>query len=449
MRLTLLVIAVGVAMLWLSLATGLPLLAAIGVVYVLAGWMARTAGSTRSRGWRAAFGWLFGLIGVGIVTAIGYLWLNARPPVPDAFYEPPGVLAGDPGALLRREPFTRAVPRGARAWRILYTTTRADNVPAVASAIVLAPAAGASEPRPVIAWTHGTTGQANGCAPSVLPAPFPFDATVPALEQLIAEKWVLVGTDYVGLGTGGSHPYLIGEPEGRSALDAVRAARHLPDLKIDARTVVWGHSQGGHAALWSGILAPRYAPDVEIAGVAALAPATEIGALVEAAQHTPVGKIMASYVVTAYSEVYPDVRFDEYVRPPVRARLMAARCLSGTGALLSVLTSLTLETAFFAIPPNSGRLGERLEDNVPRGHVIAPLMIAQGLADDLVLPSVQAHFVRQRCDSGQSLEFRTYKGRDHTGLVARDSPLTGDLVQWTRDRLAGVPVSPGCATVAR
>jgi hypothetical protein len=40
--------------------------------------------------------------------------------------------------------------------------------------------------------------------------------------------------------------------------------------------VVSGHSQGGHAALWAGIVGPRYAPDVEIVGIAAVVPAANM-----------------------------------------------------------------------------------------------------------------------------------------------------------------------------
>jgi hypothetical protein len=71
-------------------------------------------------------------------------------------------------------------------------------------------------------------------------------------------------------------PTLIGEGEARAALDSVRAARQMAELTLDMRTVVWGHSQGGHAALWTGIVGPRYAPDVEIVGVAAVAPAANM-----------------------------------------------------------------------------------------------------------------------------------------------------------------------------
>jgi hypothetical protein len=44
--------------------------------------------------------------------------------------------------------------------------------------------------------------------------------------------------DYVGLGVDAPHPYLIGQPEGRSVLDAVRAAHQLDGVELEDRTVV-------------------------------------------------------------------------------------------------------------------------------------------------------------------------------------------------------------------
>jgi hypothetical protein len=102
--------------------------------------------------------------------------------------------------------------------------------------------------------------------------------------------------------TEGPHPYLIGEPEGRSVLDAVSAARRLDAVKLENRTVVWGHSQGGGAALWTGILAPRYAPDANVIGVAAIAPASDLPAIFAAAKHTAIGKIHGAYVISAYQQ---------------------------------------------------------------------------------------------------------------------------------------------------
>src|SRR5439155_1171000 len=213
---------------------------------------------------------------LSVVTGLGWLAAGvAVAPRPDAFYTPSAALPATPGVLLRGEPSSRAAPPGAQAWRILYTTTRDDHTPAVASAVVLAATGVPAGPRPVLAWAHGATGIAPACAPSLLADPLGSGA-MPGLDQALARGWVVVATDYPGLGTGGPHPFLIGQGEARSVLDAVRAARHLPGVTLGDRTVVWGHSQGGNAALWTGILAPGYAPDAGVVGVAALAPGSEL-----------------------------------------------------------------------------------------------------------------------------------------------------------------------------
>lgn len=434
----------------LGLATAIPAVAVLGLIYAAGAWL------TRPRPPNAQWG-VFRSVAVGAATlagtlvagGIGLLWWRSAPPVPDAFYDVPADGdAAPPGTMLRREPFAQAVPDGARGWRILYTTTRDDGVSAVASAVILAPPGAVTGPRPVVAWTHGTTGAAPGCAPTVLPPPHPFDAAVPAVRELLAEGWILVGTDYVGLGTAGPHPYLIGQGEGRSALDAVRAARTMTELSWGDRTVVWGHSQGGHAAIWTGGLAPAYAPDVDVVGVAAMAPATDLPALVAGVKDTVVGKIMLSFVLSAYSSTYPEVRFDDYVGPRRRGRAMASRCLSGPGALLSVATALTMGD-LFAVDPSTGPLAARLDANVPRLPVPSPLLIMQGRADTLVLPDVQDRYVQARCDAGQPVEYRTYAGRDHLSVLAPDSPLVVDLIAWTRARFAGAPPPGGCRTIAR
>jgi hypothetical protein len=385
---------------------------------------------------------LTGLLAVALAL-IAVAWWLARPASPDEFYRPASAPSPAPGVLLRQEEFVRRVPAGADAWRILYTTTRADGTPAVASAIVMASREPRSEPRPVIAWTHGTTGVVPGCAPSLLADPF---ANVPALRELIDEGWVFVGTDYVGQGTDGPHPYLIGEGEARSSLDAIRAVRGIEGVRIGRGIVAWGHSQGGHAALWTGIVAPTYAPDVDILGVAAIAPASDLPSLLDAIHDTPVGRIMSAYVLRSYAEAYPDVQPDAYVPAWKRwlAEDMAGRCLAAPDALFSVAQASLAGASLFAVEPTTGPLGKRLAENTPTSPLRQPLLIAQGLTDELVLPDIQAGFVRKRCEAGENLEYRTYAGRDHLSVVAPDSPLTRDLVQWTRDRFGGVTPATNC-----
>jgi len=379
----------------------------------------------------------------GLAALIAIAWWMARPAAPDAFYAAPAGQPPGPGALLRQEAFDRGVPPHAQGWRILYYTTRHDGSPAVASAIVVVARKPHDGPRPLVAWTHGTTGVAPGCAPSLLDDPF---ANVPALRQAIDKGWVFVGTDYVGLGTSGPHPYLIGEGEARSALDSIRAVRQMKEFRLSDGAVVWGHSQGGHAALWTGMLAPTYAPELNILGVVAMAPASDLRPLLEAVQGSTVGHIMSSFVLRSYSEAYPDVKFDAYVSAPTRwlARDMSGRCLAGREALFSVVEAMATGGSIFRTPPTSGPLGERLAQNTPARPLRQPLLIAQGLADDLVLPEIQAKFVQGLCSAGQVLEYRTYAERDHLSVVAPDAPFAVELVRWTEDRLAGRPAPAGC-----
>ncbi len=388
--------------------------------------------------------WLVVALLALLVVAATVGWKLARPAAPDGFYTPPAAVPAEPGALLRQEPFDRQLPAGARAWRILYTTTDAQGAPALSSAIVMLSRSAPDGPRPVVAWMHGTTGAVPGCAPSLLADPF---ANVPALAPLLEHGWLFVATDYAGLATDGPHAYLIGEGEARSALDAVRAARRLQEARAGAQTVVWGHSQGGHAALWAGILAPTYAPDVPLAGIAAAAPASDLRPLIDAVQHTLVGRIMTSYVVRAYAGTYPDVRWADYVAGPwarLAARDMADRCLAGRQALYSAIQALTLGGTIFSADPRGGPLGARLAQNTPDRPLPQPLLVAQGESDDLVLPDVQSHWVARRCAAGQAVEYRRYPGLDHLSLVAPDAPFGADLVRWTEDRFAGRSAPAGC-----
>src|SRR5262249_13470169 len=146
---------------------------------------------------------------------------------------------------------------------------------------------------------------------------------------------------YTGLGTPGPHPFLIGQGEARSVLDAVRAARQLSAVTLGPKTVVWGHSQGGNAALWTGILAPSYAPDAGVTGVAALAPGSNLPVLAQV-WGSGSGAVFGAYLIEAYSETYPDVRFREYVRAAAQipVRELANRCLFESKVYLSGTASL-------------------------------------------------------------------------------------------------------------
>ena len=362
---------------------------------------------------------------------------------PDAFYDPPAEMPQKPGALLRSELLKDVIlPAGVRGWRVLYATTVDDNTPATAVAIVFAPTDSSTSPRPVIAWEHATTGLLQRCMPSLLSAA---SKGIPERNQIVTAGWVVVATDYSFVEKGGPHPYLIGEGEARAALDSVRAARQIPELTLDKRMVVWGYSQGGHAALWTGIVGPRYAPDLDIRGVAAIAPAANNRKILT--MNVEADKRFGPYLALSYSRFYPDIIFEQAVRPEAldAARQIVKLCCflppedqERIGAL-----SATFEGPALATSSNKA-LQARLEQNTPDGPIQAPVVIAQGLSDIVVPPSATDAYVEERCAAGQRLEYWTFARRDHLTIIQPGTPLEGPLIKWTTARFANEPQATGC-----
>lgn len=384
--------------------------------------------------------------GVVCVLAFGTLWVTSKltgTPVPDAFYSAPAEMPAEPGVLIRSEAFATDIPAGATGWRILYSTTAMDGSITVASAIVATPTG--SRDAPVVAWAHGTTGSAMSCAPTLLEQPFVAGALL-FVDEVIAQGWALVATDYPGLGTKGPHGYLVGESEGRSVLDAVRAAQQLEAANLGSQTTIWGHSQGGHASLWAGGLASTYAPELDIVGVAAMSPASDLVGLLSGLTQTKVGSVFGSFLITSWAAIYEDVALGDYVRPGARLLVDEAsqRCLTDPSTLASVATALFADGTVWQGDPVHGALLERAIENTPRDMVAAPLLIGQGEADDLVLPEVQARFVAEQCAAGQVLEYRTYPALGHMEVVDAQSPLPGELLVWTAERFAGMAFTSTC-----
>jgi len=362
---------------------------------------------------------------------------------PDAFYDPPSDLPHQPGALLRSEPLKDVIlPAGMRGWRIFYTTTVDDNTPATAVATVFAPTDLPAGPRPVVAWEHATTGLLQKCMPSLMSAP---TELIPWCDRIVMAGWVVVATDYSFAEKGGPHPYLIGEGEARAALDSVRAAQQMSELTLDKRMVVWGHSQGGHAALWTGIVGPRYAPDLEILGVAAIAPAANIKNIL--AMNVAIDKRFGAYLALSYSRFYTDITFEQALRPEAldAAREIVNLCdfVPPRDPERIEALAATFDGAALATSSNKA-LQARLEQNTADAPIQAAVVIAQGLSDIVVPPSATDAYVEERCSAGQRLEYWTFAGRDHFTIAQPGAPLEELLIRWTTARFANEPQASGC-----
>jgi acetyl esterase/lipase len=355
----------------------------------------------------------------------------------------PADAAYAPGSLIRAEPMAGA-PNGARAYHILYWSRGMEGEPIqVSGVIIVPPGAAPSEGRPIVAWAHPTTGVVSRCAPSLARV---FFASVQGLRAMLARGYVVTATDYPGLGTPEVHPYLVGDSEARAVLDSVRAAKAIPGAGVGDRFSVWGHSQGGQAALFTGLDAAAYAPELKLVGVAAAAPATDLTALMAEDLGTGGGNNITAMTLWSWSRIY-DAPMAKVVTPqadPVIDRL-ARLCIE---RWFDVFTrrgpTEALKKSFLSVDNLSDREPWRrlLEENSP-GPLAPdiPVFLAQGSADGLVRPAVTDAYRARLCHNGDKVAFRLVPGVGHA-FIARD--VADEAVDWIADRFAGKAAPSNC-----
>ncbi|MGW0179381.1 lipase family protein [Nocardia sp. NPDC003345] len=181
-----------------------------------------------------------------------------------------------PGKLLADEPLSREWGGLGGVHRIEYVTTGPGGELVQAEAVVRLP--GGTPPADgwrVVAWDHSTSGVGQECG--LTGSESLEHESGPAVSRLNDAGYAVVAPDYIGLSPGspGPHPYLQTSTEATATVDAVRAAR-AAFAGLSPSWAVAGASQGGHAALGTGHLAPAYAPELDFRGTAALAPAVNL-----------------------------------------------------------------------------------------------------------------------------------------------------------------------------
>ena len=361
------------------------------------------------------------------------------------FYSVSGVnLASYPnGALIRSAPMENA-PDNATAFRVLYRSEGLRGEPITVSGVVIVPA-GAPPPggRPIVAWAHPTTGIVAQCAPSLARV---FFRSIQGLHELLAQGFVIAATDYPGLGTAGPHPYLVGISEARAVLDSVRVARKIPGAGDGKIFAVWGHSQGGQAALFTGILAHDYAPELELVGVAAAAPATDLATLLSADLDTNGGRNITAMTLWSWSRVY-NAPIDNVVTPeaiPTIDRL-ANECIERffdvfqrRGPSRALTRSFLKVKNVSDIEPWHALLVQNSPGPLPAS---IPVFLAQGTKDQLVLPAVTQAYYAKLCQSGTPVQFDSLPNVGHL-FAARDS--ANSAITWLTARFHHQPPTSSC-----
>lgn len=352
---------------------------------------------------------------------------------------------GAPGDIIKSERLLGA-PDGSIAWRVVYHSVDVLGEDVPVSGIIVAPTGDApAEGRPIVAWGHPTTGSTKDCAPSVGVDPF---VLMEGVRSLLDAGYVVASTDYPGMGVDGPNAYLIGVSEGRSMLDAARVARQLDDAGAGDQLLLWGHSQGGHAALFAAQEAASYAPELTLRAVAVAAPATKLAELLDDAIGTASGVTLASYALEAYAEVYgpttPGAELSTILTPEALAEApgLAKLCNLGQHSDAAAEADKLVDTFLTNDPSRTEPWATLLRENTPGAQTIGvPVYIAQGLADTTVNPAVTTTFAAERCKAGEAITFETYPGVTHGQIANKAVPKVLDFFEGALNQK---PVASTC-----
>jgi pimeloyl-ACP methyl ester carboxylesterase len=342
-------------------------------------------------------------------------------------YKPPKNLKSyEHGDLIWARKAANPLPQAGRTWVLLYRSTSVrGKAIGVSGFLVLPKGKPPKRGWPVVSWAHGTTGIADSCAPSRDPDG-PYTAYVARqFGAWLKAGYAIASTDYEGLGTPGVHPYLVGRSEGRGVVDIVSASRQI-DRRLARRYVIAGHSQGGHAALFAAALAPKWAPELRLRGVAAYAPAShlELLSLALPTFTTPSGLSgLAALVLRGVSSAYPQIK---------PSRIASDRALALLPRVDKVcLGELNAPSAFGGIAPadlvrpgaDLEPLNKVLAQQNPNLKIAAPILLAQGLSDTTVLPFTTNQLDTELRARRNKVDYLTYPEVEHVGIVgAADRP---------------------------
>jgi pimeloyl-ACP methyl ester carboxylesterase len=354
--------------------------------------------------------------------------------VEPGFYVPPDPLPpGKAGDIVRSQQIR--APGEVRVWTVLYRSTGLDGEPTTISGTIAAPQEHGVDHHRIISWGHGTTGLIDSAAPSR-----GGQEQIEAMTAFVRKGYVVAATDYEGLGTPGPHPYIVGVSEGRSMLDAARAARSLLGSHQDDAVIMVGHSQGGHAALFAGELASAYAPDLFVISTVAFAPGGDLVLLSGSSTSSSASEDAhrnALMVMASWHEVYglPLVRL---LSPAGLA--IAAALLDETGPMIT----LPDERLFLADPASDPAWRARLLENSP-GHpsptaAVPPILIFQGTADDQATAASTKSVTDAYCAAKVVVELRIFSGDDHGSIMENH------FGEWLAESLSSAPLRSSCGS---
>lgn len=373
--------------------------------------------------------------------------ITKSPAVPD-FYNVTAAPA-PPGTVVKSEPIAGS-PAGVTTYRFIYHSRDNHDQDSLVSGMYALPS-GPPPPGgyPLITLAHGTTGAGRPCGPSLTP----FNANEPGyytfhqqMLPLLEQGYAVVATDYQGMGAPGTPSYLVGQIEGQNVLDAVRAVHTNWSSTVNPdKTVIWGHSQGGHSSSFAAQLAPAYAPELQIQGAAVLAPGLlpALPLAVSGLLSSPDPSGMTSFVMdiaASWAQAYPGrIEPSDILTPAGVAAMQDVATLCGSELGQKFMAH---PMSYYVKNPVPAVFYDLATENTPGSvRMPIPIWMVQGMKDTTIIPQLTLAYDKLLCNNGSTVDFQIYLNDDHSGVVANSQDSARN---WIKSRFSGETAPDNC-----
>ena len=368
-------------------------------------------------------------------------------PDPDPFYAAPADIgAKAPGDVLEVRPMPNLLffP-GTTITQVKFRSTNSEGNPIAATTLLMLPDRRSPNP-PLLSYQHIINGLSPQCAPSrVLYSTDP-DLVVkeaPALNVALQKGWAVALPDHLGP----TAAYGAAKLGGMITLDALRAITHVPSLGLQNSPIgLAGYSGGGMATAFAAALAPTYAPELNIVGVAEGGVPMNLPKMAFAIGEQPHPLFgLAFAVAIGLEREYPD-RFP--VSSQLNARGLAIRDAMANGCTNAILfngaglsvpqlaSSVSLETS-----PQAREVGDDNSVELFAGVPKAPIFEWHAPNDALIPVDSIVNTINRYCAAGATVQSELFPSPDHLTTAVLGTPAA---LNYLEDRFRGVPAPSNC-----
>jgi hypothetical protein len=338
-----------------------------------------------------------------------------------------------------------------KADQLLYRTTGQLGQPTVTVTTLIRPLAPVGTK--IVSYQTAYDALGSECDPSyTMAGGNPADSTgtdeTAVMGLYLAAGYYVDVSDYEGT----KLDFVAGQESAYGTLDAIRAAEH--DLRASASTEVGlvGYSGGSIASEWASELAPTYAPELHIVGVAEGGIPVDLAHNLNYVNGSPAWSGVIPAVVVSLARAF-DIDLAPYLSDYGKqiTQQVQGECIA---SFLGAYPGLTVQQLlkpqyqdFLAIPVFRKVVNTLLMGSVP-GRPAGPLFMGVGDADGtgdgvMVTKDVEA-LAHEYCTRGVNVQFSVYKGQNHDNAAI---PFEVQALAFLQQRFLGIPAVNGCATI--